>query len=173
MDHNPQVQDLLNSLENVLVQEFRTLQSLIVATKQERVLLNKKDPDSIMLIVEEKEGLLDQFGLLEEKRRTLISSIASDLNIKLSKATINELFVGLDSIESDRLQRLIDGISMLVQQAKDLNYGNQALARTALDWLISAQSFLLNLTAPSEEYAPPGAKPSLERMPYSDLGMKV
>lgn len=173
MDHNPQVQDLLNSLENVLVQEFRTLQSLIIATKQERVLLNKKNPDAIMSIVEEKEGLLDQFGLLEEKRRTFISSIANELNLKLTKSSINELFPGLDSLESDRLQRLNDGITMLVQQARDLNFGNQALARTALDWLIAAQTFLLNLTTPSDEYSPPGAKPAIERIPYGDMGMKA
>lgn len=173
MEHNPQVQDLLNSLENVLVQEFRTLQSLIVATKQERVLLNKKDPDAIMLIVEEKEGLLDQFGLLEEKRRMFITSIANELNIKLSKVSIHEIFSGLNSEEVDRLQRLNDGITMLVQQSRDLNYGNQALARTALDWLISAQTFLLNISNPSDEYYPPGMKQSVERIPYGDMGMKA
>jgi len=173
MEHNPQVQELLNSLENVLVQEFRTLQSLIVATKQERILLNKKDPDAIMMIVEEKEGLLDQFGLLEEKRRMYITSIASDLKIKLTSVTINELYPGLDSTESDRLQRLNDGVIMLVQQSRDLNYGNQALARTALDWLISAQSFLLSLTNPSESYRPPGVKQSVDRVSFGDLGMKA
>jgi len=173
MDHNPQVQDLLNSLENVLVQEFRTLQSIIVATKQERILLNKKDPDAIMMIVEEKEGLLDQFGLLEEKRRMYITSIANELSIKLTTTSISELYSGLNSDESDRLHRLNDGISMLVQQSRDLNYGNQALARTALDWLISAQSFLLSITNPSDEYYPPGVKPSIERVTFGDLGMKA
>jgi flagellar biosynthesis/type III secretory pathway chaperone len=173
MEYNPQVQELLNSLENVLVQEFRTLQSLIVATKQERILLNKKDPDAIMMIVEEKEGLLDQFGLLEEKRRMYITSIASELKIKLTSVTLNEIYPGLDTIESDRLHRLNDGVTMLVQQSRDLNYGNQALARTALDWLISAQSFLLSLTNPSESYLPPGVKSSVDRVSFGDLGMKA
>jgi flagellar biosynthesis/type III secretory pathway chaperone len=173
MEHNPQVQDLLNSLENVLVQEFRTLQSLIGATKQERILLNKKDPDAIMSIVEEKEGLLDQFGLLEEKRRMFITSIATELGIKLIEVSISELYSGLDSDESDRLHRLNDGITMLVQQSRDLNYGNQALARTALEWLISAQSFLLSITNPSDGYYPPGVKRSLERNTVGDLGMKA
>lgn len=173
MEHNPQVQDLLNSLENVLVQEFRTLQSLITATKQERVLLNKKDPDAIMLIVEEKEGLLDQFGILEEKRRMFITSIATELNIKLRNVSLFELYTGLDSDESERLQRLNDGIKMLVQQSRELNYGNQALARTALDWLISAQSFLLNIANPPEGYYPPGVKPSADRASMGSIGMKA
>ncbi len=173
MEYNPQTQDLLNSLENVLVQEFRTLQSLITATKQERILLNKKDPDAIMMIVEEKEGLLDQFGLLEEKRRMYITSIASVYNIKLSSVTLQEIYPGLDEVEKDRLSRLNDGVTMLVQQSRDLNFGNQALARTALDWLISAQSFLLSITNPSESYYPPGVKPSVERSTFGDLGMKA
>lgn len=173
MEHNLQVQDLLNSLENVLVQEFRTLQSLIVVTKQERVLLNKKDPDAIMLIVEEKEGLLDQFGVHEEKRRMFITSIANELNIKLTNTSINELFPGLDPHETDRLQRLSDGIKMLVQQSRDLNYGNQALARTALDWLISAQTFLLNIVNPSAGYYPPGVKPSIDQISMRNMGMKA
>lgn len=173
MEHNAEVQDLLNSLENVLVQEFRTLQSLIIATKQERTLLNNKNPDAILSIVEEKEGLLDQFGVLEEKRRMFITSIANELGIKLNNISINELFDGLDSAESDRLLRLNDGIKMLVQQSRDLNYGNQALARTALDWLISAQTFLLNITNPSNEYYPPGTKPPLDHAYEGRLGMKA
>jgi flagellar biosynthesis/type III secretory pathway chaperone len=173
MEHNPKIQDLLTSLENVLVQEFRILQTLITTTKQERILLNKKDPDAIMMIVEEKEGLLDQFGLLEEKRRMFITSIASELNIKLQHVTIYELCTGLDSVESDRLMHLNDGISMLVQQVKELNCGNQALARTALDWLISAQSFMMNLANPSDGYYPPGQKPPIERSAFNNVGMKV
>jgi flagellar biosynthesis/type III secretory pathway chaperone len=173
MEHNAEVQDLLNSLENVLVQEFRTLQSLILATKEERTLLNDKNPDAILAIVEEKEGLLDQFGLLEEKRRMFVTSIANELGIKLTNISIYELFSGLDSTESDRLLRLNDGIKMLVQQSRDLNYGNQALARTALDWLISAQTFLLNITNPAEEYYPPGIKPSLDHTYKSQMGMKA
>jgi flagellar biosynthesis/type III secretory pathway chaperone len=173
MEHNTEVQDLLNSLENVLVQEFRTLQSLILVTKEERTLLNNKNPDAILAIVEEKEGLLDQFGLLEEKRRMFVTSIANELGIKLTNISIYELFSGLDSTESDRLLRLNDGIKMLVQHSRDLNYGNQALARTALDWLISAQTFLLNITNPTEEYYPPGIKPSLDHTYKSQMGMKA
>jgi hypothetical protein len=126
-----------------------------------------------MAIVEEKEGLLDQFGLLEEKRRMFITSIANELGIKLTDVSINELYAGLDSVESDRLHRLNDGITMLVQQSRDLNYGNQALARTALEWLISAQSFLLNITNPVDGYFPPGVKRSLESSAFGDMGMKV
>jgi len=173
MEHNNQIQEFLNSLENVLVQEFRTLQSLIVITKQERVFLTQKNPDAIMSTVEEKEGILDQFALLEEKRRMYTTNIANELGIKLHNISTNELYEGLDSIETDRLERINEGISMLVQQSRDLNLGNQALARTALDWLISAQSFLLNLTQPSDGYLPRGVKPSVENVSRGDLGMKA
>lgn len=173
MDYNTQTKELLNSLENVLVQEFRTLQSLIALTKEERLLFNKKDPDAIMKLVEQKESLLDQLGLMEEKRRMFTTGIASELGIKLKISSITELFPGLEPNEKDRLQRLNDGITMLVQQARDFNYGNQALARTALDWLESAQAFLINISQPAEGYCPPGANPSMEKVTLGGMVMKV
>jgi flagellar biosynthesis/type III secretory pathway chaperone len=173
MDYNTQTKELLNSLENVLVQEFRTLQSLIAVTKEERILFNKKDPDAIMKVVEQKESLLDQLGLMEEKRRMFTTGIASELAIKLKNSSLNELFSGLDYYDKDRLTRLNDGIAMLVQQARDLNYGNQALAKTALNWLESAQTFLINISQPVEGYRPPGANPSMEKVTLGDMEMKV
>lgn len=173
MDYNNQTKELLNSLENVLVQEFRTLQSLIAVTKEERSLFNIKEPVKLMKVVEQKEGLLDQLGIMEEKRRMYITGIASELKIKLKNTSISELYPGLDPDENDRLSRLNDGISMLVHQARDLNFGNQALARTALDWLHSAQTFLINISTPSEGYRPPGAKPSMEKVSVSDIHMKA
>ncbi|MEA4906609.1 MAG: flagellar protein FlgN [Chloroflexi bacterium] len=138
-----QPHDLLASLEDLLVQEFRTLQTLISLTKEERQYFANSNTDTLMLLVEQKETVLDQIGLMEESRRMLTQDIAGKLGVALKSSTLNELYPFLEPAVVDRLKRLHDGILALVGQARDLNFGNKALVQASLEWLESAQAFLL------------------------------
>jgi hypothetical protein len=111
---------------------------------------------------------------LEEKRRTVTEEIAEALYIKTTKSSVNEILPGIDPSYADRIRRLNDGIGMLVGQARDLNYGNQAMAKTAIDWLKSTQSFLINTFQPDEGYTPPGtAVPARDKIAISEVEHKA
>ena len=83
MPENTRTRMLLPNLENVLVQEFRLVQSLIDITREERNFLPTSNAEDLMGLVEKKENVLDQMSLLEERRRTLLIDLARDMGLSL------------------------------------------------------------------------------------------
>lgn len=166
-------QELIVALEDSLVQEFRTLQSLIALTKEERLHLPTQSPATLMSLVEKKESVLDQLGLLEDSRRALTQELGASLGSPNQSSTLSDLIPQLDKPTADRLGRLNDGIVELVEQARDLNHGNQTLATVALDWLASAQAFLLSFYRPAEGYCPPGVVAAHDQMPKGYLDQRA
>ena len=162
-------QELLISLEDLLVQEFRTLQELISVTKKEREVLSKNDTISLMRLVEEKEAVLDQIGLMEDNRHMVLQELAVAFGKKTQSYSLKEILPLLSATEAGRLDRLSDGILTLVAQAKDLNYGNRALAISMTAWLQSAQNFLLNISHPQVFYNPTAIAPRLETVTLGGL----
>lgn len=155
-------QELLLNLEDLFVQEFRTLQELITVTKKEREVLSKNDTIALMRMVEEKEAVLDQLGLMEDNRHMVLQELAVSLGKKTQSYSLKELLPLLTPVEAGRLDRLSDGIMTLVSQARELNYGNRALAITMTAWLQSAQNFMLNVSHPQVFYRPTGITPKME-----------
>lgn len=148
-------QELINSLEDTLVKEFRSLQTLVNITKDERQALTSGDTDLIMRLVEEKEVLLDQLGLLEDTRRMHQDQLANRLKLPGMQSTA-ELFSHLETESSQRLIRLTEGISALGRQVRDLNDWNKAYAASTLEWLDAAQAFLLKLLDTNNGYSSTG-----------------
>jgi flagellar biosynthesis/type III secretory pathway chaperone len=157
---------LLTVLEDYLVQEFRLMQKLISITQEERRYFPTGKAEELMTLVETKESILDQLSLLEEKRRTAIQELGRELNVQLRTSSLNEILPWIDSATAGRLNRLSEGITMLVGQARDLNYGNRAMATTALDWIESTKAFIFGFYQKQMSYAPPaGTAPSIEQSP--------
>ena len=75
MLENTHARTLLTVVEDYLVQEFRLMQNLIEITKQERTFFPTGKADELMSVVENKESILDQLTLLEEKRRTVVQEL--------------------------------------------------------------------------------------------------
>jgi len=173
MPENTRTRMLLPNLEDVLVQEFRLVQSLIDITREERNFLPTTNAEDLMVLVEKKEILLDSMSLLEERRRTLLADIAREMGIPAGSSTLTDVLPWLDPATAGRLNRLSEGIAMLVGQARDLNYGNQAMATSALDWLESTKAFLYGYYQNQLAYSPPGISPSKEQPASWDVDQKV
>lgn len=166
MLENSHSRTLLTVLEDYLVQEFRLMQNLIEITRQERTFFPAGKADALMAVVETKESVLDQLTLLEEKRRTVLQELGRELGLQLKSSSLSEILPWIDSSTAGRLNRLSEGISMLVGQARDLNYGNRAMATTALDWIESTKAFIFGFYQKQMSYNPPGSvAPSLEQAP--------
>jgi len=173
MTENNHARSLLFVLEDYLVQEFRLLQNLIVITKEERKHLPGGTPEDLMILVEKKETLLDQLSLLEEKRRTILQEVGRDLGIQQGISSLSDLYPWMDPSTAGRMSRLSEGIAMLVGQARDLNYGNRALAVTAMDWLEATKAFLFGFYQNQVAYTPPGVIPVVEQIPAWGVEHKV
>lgn len=150
------LQEFSTSLEDLLVKEFRSLQSLIALTKDEHTALTKADASALLPLVEDKEVLLDEISQLEDSRRMITEEMAKNSGLEANKLTLNEIISRMEPGVSGRLGRLHEGILTLVKQAKDLSNANRILATTTLEWLDATQVFLLSLYQPSVGYQPPG-----------------
>jgi flagellar biosynthesis/type III secretory pathway chaperone len=153
--------ELLSTLEELLVKEFRACQSLHTLTRAERQALSQPlssgDIHRLCGLVEEKEVLLDQLGQLEDERRMLVGEIAAQTGLRAEQPTLAELLEFLKVPEAGRISRLRDGILTLSANVREMTSGNLALAGTALERADAVQAFLLNLYRPPDGYLPPGA----------------
>jgi hypothetical protein len=148
--------ELQGSLEDLLVREFRACQALCTFTKEERTALTLDDVDQLAELVEKKEALLDEIGLVEESRRTVVQELAAEAGAPDHSGTLADLLPVLDPTVAGRLGRLREGILAISGEVRDLTSGNLALTTTAIDRIDAVQSFLLSLCQPQITYQPPG-----------------
>jgi flagellar biosynthesis/type III secretory pathway chaperone len=146
------MQELLVVLEDHLVKEFRMLQSLITLSKNERVCLRNRDTSQLLRVVEEKEALLDTIGLLMDSERMTIQKISEEVGLKSDTYSLVKLFPYFALEQRKRLKNLHEGISTLVDQAKELSLGNRAMADTNAQILDATQAYLLRLIMPPANY---------------------
>lgn len=151
------IDELLASLEDYLVREFRALQSLVAISKEERDILVEGKTDALLRITEEKEFILDQIGLVEDARRNVSQRISQLTGLKNENTTLVEIFPVVDVDVRTRLKNLYDGIIVLVDQTRSINVGNRALATAHADCLDATQAYLLKMIMPPTGYQNPAA----------------
>ncbi len=155
-------QELLASLEELLVKEFRSCQSLQGVTKDERSVLSNGDASILLILVEQKEALLDELGRIEDERRMIVQKLAQIVDPKLESQTVIGLLPKFDPVIAGRLGRLCEGITAIIGQVRESSRGNQALAASAVKRVDAVQAFLLSLYQPPASYQPSSALPTAE-----------
>lgn len=147
----------ISALEDALVREFHIFQTLVELSRQELDALTKRDTNTLTVLVEKKEALLDELNELEETRRMVTEDLAYLVGIKKPVSTVSDLFPFLERIISERFKRIQEGIVALGREIRNLNRTNLALAKTALEWADATQAFLLSIHQPDfETYEVPG-----------------
>lgn len=167
------VQESLAALEDLLVQEFRTLQVLINLTREERQLIGNKDVSALMQVVEQKESILDQFNLMEDTRRNLAREISLGTGLTTPSYSLGELLPVLEPQSAARIGRLSEGIAILANQARDLNHGNRVMATTVLEWLGNTQAFLFRAIQPDTGYCNPRMTKKSEPVYALDIDQRI
>ncbi len=150
----------LVNLEHLLVRQFRLLQNLMDTSRAEREAMLKNSPE-LSRLVEDKEVYLDQLGMLDDERRKTVQDMALMLKLPGDASTVRDLVPYLSQEEADRVQRLAEGITALVEQSRELNKSNQALAYVKIDLVKATQAFLVSLAQPDLDYRPAGSAPAL------------
>jgi flagellar biosynthesis/type III secretory pathway chaperone len=141
-------------LEQVLVRQFKLLKDIVVLTKQERAsLLN--EPELVLRTVEDKEALLDQMSLMEDRCRKTVQEISLLLEMHSENTSIYDLLPFFKPEDARRIKNLSEGISNLAMEARELNRANQAIALSKLEWLKATQTFLISMFQPESGYRSP------------------
>lgn len=160
MDIAENYQAILTSLEDLLVREFRTYQSLVLLTRDERTSLASGDIHTLMTLVEQKDELLDDLMRLEDSRARVTEAWVDASGFSSPSPTIADMLPELDSSIAGRFGRLREGILALVEDLRELTHGNTALVNMAMERVDAVRFFLMNLGQPEAGYQPPGVSPS-------------
>ena len=141
-------------LEQALVRQFKLLKDIVALTKKEREsLLN--EPELVLRTVEDKEALLDQMSLMEDRCRKTVQEISLLLELHSERTSIFDLLPFFRPEDARRIRNLSEGISNLAIEARELNRANQAIALTKLEWLKATQTFLIGMFQPEPGYRSP------------------
>jgi flagellar biosynthesis/type III secretory pathway chaperone len=167
------MQEHLMTLEDVLVKEFRACQILNALSREERQALSASAVAVLLDLVEQKEGLLDDLGNLEDRRRMLVQELACLCGLRLESPTLADVLTALPPDQEGRLGRLREGILTLLASVRDLTHGNRALAASAIERADAVQSFLLDLYEPATSYRPAGLPPAPAALVAWDLDQKA
>ena len=128
-------QDFTASLEELLVMQFRSLQSLTQITNRERVALSKGDANGLIPLTKEKESLLEQIEIVEDSQHMVLEEIGKILEIRKKVSLSEDILPRLEPDLAIRIIRLRNGIMTLYDEVRDLNRFNQALTRNSLERL--------------------------------------
>jgi flagellar biosynthesis/type III secretory pathway chaperone len=139
------IQESLTTIEDLLVKEFRACQNLHKITQEEQRFLSSRDFQNLLLLVEQKESVLDTLNQLEEKLKFVASNLVKHINLPPHSTTLIEVLTVIDNEISERLRRLREGIVALLSVVRNLTYQNQTLAISRLDQLDIAQSFIFDI----------------------------
>jgi flagellar biosynthesis/type III secretory pathway chaperone len=156
MDAIDKKQDLLNTLEDLLVREFRACQVLYDLSREERAAISNHDITRMLCLVEDKEAVLDELSSLDDSRRMTSQEMGSLLGLAVHAPTVADLLPALSVENASRIGRLREGILTVMDKVRDLNRGNHALASGELERADSVQAFLLSLVQPPVTYGPLG-----------------
>ncbi len=151
---------LATTLEDLLVQEFRTCQSLHQLTREEREALSKNDLAALEIILEQKEVVLDELGQIEDRRRMVTQNLGDQVGLRHTSPNLTAICQALSNELSQRISRLKEGISALAEEIKVMTSGNHALAMIALERVDALQTILIDSLRPALTYDRPGSKAS-------------
>lgn len=154
MSQTAEQQELINSIESLLVEGFRKLQSLLALTKEERTAFLNDKVTALEDLVDKKEVLLDDLNQIEINRQMLVEALAEDLGLTNEGITLAQVVPVLEPRIETRLRRLSTGVLALAEEARALTSGNHALAVAGLDRVDAMQTFLLNFFDPPASYQP-------------------
>lgn len=147
--------DYLLEIEGVLVNEFRICQSLLHCMKEERKALSSANLESLFLLVERREEILEEMEAFEIRREDLVHAFARNMGLELDAPRLSDCLSPLAKPPVERIGRLSEGISALKDSLSSLGEWNYALADSVLNREESVQAFLLNLYPPVHPNRPP------------------
>lgn len=161
------------SLEEVLVKQFRAFQELKTLTQEERKALFDNDAEALIPILENKERFVDDVGRLEKSLTELVENWAEKNNIPNQKANVSLIIRDLSTDWQQRISRLQQGVHALLEEVRELNSGNMALVKTAMERSEATREFLISLYQSSMESYGPTEQANPESFTFSELDTKA
>jgi len=120
-------QENLTLLEELLVREFRSCQSIFLFLKEERILLLNEDFSHLNKFIAKIEYQLDEMNKIGEKCRMVVVHLAINIGLQTQSPRLTDILNELEDDIRDRLRHLYEGIITLVRNIRNLIQLNQSL----------------------------------------------
>jgi hypothetical protein len=133
------------SLIDLLIKEFHIWETLLRLTREERQALFTGDMSNLADLAREKEMMFGELALYQHSRRELLKYLLGSQLCEseyIQGPSMQRLLVTYSPDEAHCLQRLSEGIEILVGQMEDLARGNYALADCAMKRAWALQTWL-------------------------------
>jgi flagellar biosynthesis/type III secretory pathway chaperone len=164
---------LINSIETLLVKEFRVYQALVQLTREERQALQSQNVPQLEEVLVGKERLLDEVEQLEEARVQAVLWWAEAKGLARQACSLADILPEVDEEIGVRLGRLRKGIIALAHELRDLSHGNRVLTGTALDRIDAVRKFIVEVESPALEYGPTGAMKAAPLSPALEMEQRA
>ena len=151
-------QELLLSLEEAMVNQFRSLQVMVNIAEEERQALVSLDINQLSKLVQRKEGILDELKNLEETRQKISDKLLAVFNFGENVRTMTDMLPLIKSTASERISRILEGILVMQEKVREMNRVNLSLATSNSDRVYALQEFILSLSPQSSFYQPVGSQ---------------
>lgn len=123
----------LNTLQDLLVAQFRAFQALAGVLESERRALGSRDEARLQALGLQKAHLLERLEYLEAARQTSLQALAKALGVGWAHdLRPAQIYPALPGDSARQLERLQQGIATLLQSLHETTLGNRALAEQAL-----------------------------------------
>jgi hypothetical protein len=119
--------NIMDELANTLNQELDTFNRFLVLLDDQNRQIAKNDIDALAKTNADLDMLSNQAGDLERYRQSLTQELSEQLKFEKNNPTLNDLMNRLDSISSERLQRLRQAILEVHKKIADKSRRNKFL----------------------------------------------
>ena len=147
----------LKPLIDILAQEQKIHEKLLLAKRQERKLLAAMDAAQLLKNSESLSDLVEQARMCESKRMAMTYEIALKLDITQKDVTLRDILERLPSANRAELERAGDSLKNTLETIRSTNLSNHQLLRQSVESIRHE----LDEFAPTEEsgvYTKKGAR---------------
>jgi flagellar biosynthesis/type III secretory pathway chaperone len=156
---------LLNTLESLLVKEFRVCQSLHALARQEWLILLRGEIDDLSNDTLQKQALLQSLSELEQARQDCVLKLQDTHGLQIFSPTTDPVDgtdldrgpLTPDPLQVNRLHRLQEGILAQMEQIRELTLASSSLLGDALQRANELQEQIPKLWQPSPDVRYPAS----------------
>jgi flagellar biosynthesis/type III secretory pathway chaperone len=151
------MQTLIEQLIEILQRTGNGYQQLLPLIAKEKEMVRKADIGALGDIATEKEHLLINIKMLDNKRGYLLNQIAGELRFPGETLTLRELIRHIAPQQGERLRQIRETLKSLLTDVRSANNANRALMHHCLGLVRQAMSTMSPKTVASSVYQATGS----------------
>lgn len=159
----------VDNLVKVLEQQADIYNLLLVKSKEKTDVIVNGKVDELDKITKLESSLVTDIAKLEREREALVNKIAEEMNVPSEQLTMSELIKRLDKSDAEKLEKLRDRISGILNELKHANELNSRLIKNSLEYVEFSLNILSAAHVTDNNYGNSGKVSGLKNRSFFDV----